>query len=56
MSQTDNNCQKAKSQQIEKMLQKMAVLSLILLIRIKEGGVNYMNSIGDKVGRLEKAK
>ena len=35
MSQTGNNCQEAKSQQIEKMLQRMAVLPFILYIRIK---------------------
>ena len=38
LSQTDN-CGEAKSQQIEKMLQNMAVLQLILSIRIKGGDV-----------------
>ena len=37
LSQTDDNCQEAKSQSIEKMLQRMAVLRLILHVGIKEG-------------------
>lgn len=35
LSQTDNNCWEAKSQWIEEVLQKMAILHLILYIRIK---------------------
>lgn len=37
-SQNDN-CQGAQSQRTEKMLQRMAVLQLILYIRIRGGGV-----------------
>ena len=57
MSQTDENCQEAKSQWTEKILQRMAVLHCILYITIKGRGVkSYMKSIGDRLGRQEKAK
>lgn len=39
LSQTDENCQEAKPQRIEKMLRRMAILEQILYIRVKEGGV-----------------
>ena len=39
LSQTDDNCQEAKSQRIWKMLWRMAVLQHILYIRIKRGDI-----------------
>ena len=39
LNQTEDNCWEAKSQQIEKMFQRMAVSSLILYIRIVRGDV-----------------
>ena len=53
VSQTDNYCQKAKSQRIEKMLGRMAVLWLILYIRIKGGNVKKvcMKSTGGRLRR-----
>lgn len=39
MSQTVDHCQEAKSQRMEKMLQRMAVLQLILNIRIKRENI-----------------
>ena len=58
MSQTEDDCWEAKSQRIEKAFQKMAALPLILYIRIKGGRRKggYMKSIGDRLGRWEKAK
>ena len=57
MSSTDDTWREAESQLIEKMLQKMAVLSLISYIRIKGEDVRgYVKFTGDRLGRLEKAK
>ena len=44
LSQTDN-CWEAKPQQIEKMLQKMVVLHLILYISIKKEDVSGLHEI-----------
>ena len=55
----DNKCQEAKSQQIVKMFQKMAICHISLYITIKSEEVNkpiYLKSIGDRLGRWEKAK
>ena len=39
------------------MLLRMAILHLILYITIKRGGIRgYMKSMGDRLGRREKAK
>ena len=46
----------AKPQQTEKMLQRMAVLQLILYIRIKGGDVRRVNSVSDRLREQEKAK
>ena len=50
LNQTEDNCWEAKSQQIEKMLQKMAVLPLVLYIRIK--GEDVRGSHESKQGNL----
>ena len=51
MSQIDGNCQEAKSQQMEKMLQRTAVLHLILCIGIKgEDEQGYVRSTCDRFG------
>lgn len=39
LRQTDDNCQRAQAQWIEKMFQKTAVLQHILYIKIKEGDI-----------------
>ena len=54
LSQADDNCQEAISQQIEKMLWIMAVLQFILIITI-EGGAS-VKFIGGRLGRGKKAK
>ena len=47
----DDNFQEAKSQWIKKMLQKIAVLPLILYTRIKREDIRaYMKFIGDRLG------
>ena len=57
LSQTEDNCWEAKSQWIENMLKRTAILYLILNITIKAGGIKgYMTSIGDRLGRQETAK
>ena len=58
MRQTGDNCQEAKSQWLEKMLQGMAVLQLIVYIRIEGRGVKgaCMNSNGGTVKGQVKTK
>ena len=57
MNQTDDSFQEAKSQWIEKMTHRTAVLHLILHITIKGRGIRgYRTSTGDRLGRWEKAK
>lgn len=57
VSQTDDHCQKAKSQWTENMLQRMAVSRLILHFRIKGRGTEgYLKFLGGLLGRREKAK
>lgn len=55
LSQTVDKCQ-AESQRIDIMLRRMAILHLVLYITIKRGDVGYIKSIGDSLGRQEKAK
>ena len=45
MNQTDNNCQEAKPQQIEKMLREMAVLHVILYITIRRDDMSGLHKI-----------
>lgn len=59
MSQPDDKCQEAKSQQIEKILWRKIVLQFNLYIRIKGGeirGRGYMKFIVDRLRKQEKAK
>lgn len=47
---------KQKSQQVEEMVLKMSLLTLILYIGIKEDEVRGLHKMGERLGRQEKEK